>query len=59
MAATLFLDLKSVRQVIPIVFICCADGCHCERSEAIFLPFVFEIAAAFFKGLAITVQRYY
>jgi hypothetical protein len=46
-------------EMIPIVFIYRADGCHCERSEAIFLPFVFELAAAFFKGLVMTVQRYY
>jgi len=38
--------------LIPIVLIYCDDGCHCERpvpsvvegSEAISLPFVFEIA---------------
>jgi hypothetical protein len=41
--------------LIPNVFISCADGCHCERSEAISLPFIFEIATAFFKGLAMTV----
>jgi len=45
--------------LIPIVFIYCADGCHCERSEAISLPFVFEIATATLGGLAMTVRRYY
>jgi hypothetical protein len=40
----------SISPIIPIVFIYCADGCHCERSEAISLPFVFEIATATLGG---------